>query len=81
MADAVKVLAAVDGIAGRRVTADPALRKPVKKAGGVWVGGSVASDRYLVTAADTDSKDSFFDAFARSCAEHRASSGASLHTD
>lgn len=44
MADAVKVLAAADGIAGRRVTADPALRKPVKKAGGVWVGGSVASD-------------------------------------
>jgi protease I len=81
IADGVKVLAATDGIAGRQITADPALREPIQKAGGVWIDEPVATDRFLVTAADTQSKDSFFDAFARSCTEHRASSGASLHTD
>jgi protease I len=81
MADGVKVVAAAGGIAGRRVTADPALRGSIQKAGGVWIEEPMASDHYLVTAADTQATESFFEAFARSCSEQKASSGESLHTD
>jgi protease I len=81
MTDGVKVLAAADGIAGLRVAADPGLKGPIQKAGGVWIDKPVARDRFLVTAAGTASKESFFDAFAKSCTEHKAGSGASLHTD
>jgi protease I len=79
--DGVKVLVAADGVAGRRITADPALREQIQKAAGVWVDQPVATDRYLVTAADIQSMESFFDAFARSCVQQKESSGASLHTD
>jgi protease I len=79
--DGVKVLIAADGVAGRRITADPVLREQIQKAAGVWVDKPVATDRYLVTAADIQSMESFFDAFARICAQQKGSSGASLHTD
>jgi protease I len=69
------------GVSGRRITADATLKNLIQKTGGIWVNGPVATDRYLVTAADSRSIDSFCEAFARICFEHRASSGASLHTD
>lgn len=81
IADGVKVLIAADAVAGRRITADPALRGAIEKAGGVWIEKPVASDRYLVTAADIESIESFCDAFAHSCSEHKESSGPSLRTD
>ena len=77
----VKLLVAADGVAGRRIAADPALREQIQKAAGVWIDKPVATDRYLVTAADIQSMEPFLDAFARSCAQQKVSSGASLHTD
>jgi protease I len=81
IADGIKVLVATNGIAGRRIAAAAALRDQIQKAGGVWVDEAVATDRYLVTAADSRALELFCEAFARACFEHKASSGASLHTD
>ncbi|MBV9731393.1 MAG: DJ-1/PfpI family protein [Verrucomicrobia bacterium] len=81
IADGVEVLVAADGVAGRRVTAHPALRSAIEKAKGVWEEKPVATDRYVVTAANIQAVESFCDAFARSCAEQKSGSGSSLHTD
>lgn len=79
--DGVRVLLAAGGFTGRRLTGGPLLKEPIQEAGGIWIDKPVATDRYLITAADIQPTDSFFEAFALSCTEHRASSGASLHTD
>jgi protease I len=81
IADGIKVLVAADGVAGRKVAADPALRSTIEEAGGVWKEKPVASDRHVVTAADSQAVESFCDAFARSCTEQKGGSGSSLHTD
>src|SRR5215469_14989194 len=81
IADGIKVLVAADGVAGRKVAADPALRSTIEEAGGVWIQKPVASDRHVVTAADSQAVESFCDAFARSCTEQKRGSGSSLHTD
>ena len=77
----VKLLLTANGVAGRRISADATLKNVIEKAGGIWANQSVATDRYLVTASDSRLIDSFCQAFAGICFEHRASSGASLHTD
>jgi len=51
------------------------------ESGGIWADKPVATDRDLVTAADIQSMERFLEAFALSCTQHKASSGASLHTD
>ena len=61
--------------------ADPALRGAIEQVGGVWIEKPVVTDGYLVTAADIQSIESFCEAFAQSCTEHKASSGSSIHTD
>jgi protease I len=81
IADGIEVLVAANGVAGRRITADPTLRSAIEKAKGVWIEKPVASDRDVVTAADIRSVESFCDAFARSCMERKDGSGSSLHTD
>ena len=81
VADGVKVLMSADGVAGRHLAADPRLRDSIEKAGGVWIDKPIATDRDLVTAADIQSMEPFLEAFALSCTQHKASSGASLHTD
>jgi deglycase len=81
IADGIKVVVATNGITGRRIAAAAALRGQIQRAGGVWVDEAVATDRYLVTAADSRALQSFCEALARTCFEHKASSGASLHTD
>ena len=79
--DGAKVLLAAGGVDGRRITADRALRDAIEKAGGAWIEKPLVCDRYLVTATDIQSIESFCDAFEQSCAEHKGSSGSSLHTD
>ena len=79
--DGVAVLVAADGVAGRRITASPALRHPIEKAKGVWIEKPVVSDGCLITAADAQSIESFCDAFAQRCTEQKEGSGPSLHTD
>ena len=81
VADGVKGLVAAGGIAGRQLAADPRLRDSIEKAGGVWIDKPIATDRDLVTAADIQSMEPFLQAFALSCTQHKAGSGASLHTD
>ncbi|MBV8214880.1 MAG: DJ-1/PfpI family protein [Verrucomicrobia bacterium] len=81
IAEGIKVLVAADGVAGRRIAANPDLRGTIEKAGGVWKEQPVASDRQVVTAADIQSVESFCDAFAQSCTEQKGGSGSSLHTD
>jgi protease I len=77
----VRLLLATNAIAGRRVSADPASRERVQKMRGVAIEKNVATDRNLVTASDIQSIEPFYEAFARSCFEHKSSTGASLHTD
>jgi protease I len=81
IADGVKLLLAAEGVAGRQVASDPALRDAIENAGGVWSKKPVASDRYIVTATSIQSIESFCDAFAQNCTEHKGGSGSSLHTD
>jgi putative intracellular protease/amidase len=72
---------ATNAIAGRRIAADPSLKERVQKMGGVLPEKNVTTDRNLVTAANIQSSEPFYEAFARNCFEHKSSFGASLHTD
>jgi protease I len=81
IADGVKLLLEAHGVAGRQVAADPALRGAIENAGGIWSNEPVAYDRYIVTAPNIQSIESFCEAFAQNCTKHKGSSGSSLHTD
>ena len=77
----VNLLVATNAIAGRRIAANPSSRERVEKMGGVAIEKNVATDRNLVTGADIQSIEPFYEEFARSCFEQKSASGASLHTD
>lgn len=61
--DAARLLAAVDGVAGRTIAADPEVRQAVEAGGGQWSDDPVAVDGYVVSSPGGEELPAFIEAF------------------
>lgn len=78
---AIKLLIDANAVSGRKVAAGSSMRELSKQAGAEISEKPVVVDGSLVTALDNDAVESFCEAFAQICSEHKKSTGGSLHTD